>query len=285
MSDATSPLAGTEVHSLRSEHVGDDFKIFVGHCGRSTDRALPVLYLTDANGFFGATVDAVRSMQLSRLLPPLLVVGIGYPRGTLADTVDLRARDLTPTTDDAFARVYPSDTGTGGASRFLAFIRDELMPWVASNYRIDAHDATYFGHSLGGLFGTYAMLTEPTTFTRYIVASPSYWWDRETIFRLEDEYAATNDDLPARAFFGIGADEDHAGRITEATNMPDAERAIAQKYSFDMVEQMQRFVARVTSRGYRNLDATTRVFADEFHCTVAPLVLSRGLRSLFDAPA
>jgi hypothetical protein len=29
---------------------------------------------------------------------------------------------------------------------------------------------------------------------------------------------------------------------------------------------------------------TTAVFADEFHITVPPLTLSRGLRWLFDAP-
>ena len=34
-----SPLADTEVHYLHSEHVGDEFKIFVGHCGASEARA------------------------------------------------------------------------------------------------------------------------------------------------------------------------------------------------------------------------------------------------------
>ena len=35
--------------------------------------------MTDANGTFGMTVDIVRYLQLGRLLPGLLVVGIGYP--------------------------------------------------------------------------------------------------------------------------------------------------------------------------------------------------------------
>jgi hypothetical protein len=33
--------------------------------------------LTDANGLFGATVDAIRGMQIVAQLPSLLVVGIG----------------------------------------------------------------------------------------------------------------------------------------------------------------------------------------------------------------
>ena len=88
--DDHSPLAGTEVHYLRSSHVGDEFKIFVGHCGIPDGARPSVLYLTDANGFFGATVDLVRSMQLAQHLPPLLVVGIGYRAGGLGDTVAIR---------------------------------------------------------------------------------------------------------------------------------------------------------------------------------------------------
>ena len=85
--DDRSPLAGTEVHYLRSEHVGDEFKIFVGHCGGSDGAAPVVLYVTDANGMFASAVDIVRLMQLSAHLPPILVVGIGYRMGALEDTV------------------------------------------------------------------------------------------------------------------------------------------------------------------------------------------------------
>ena len=62
-----SPLADTEVHYLRSKHVGDEFKIFVGHCG-ATDPPPVVLYVTDANGMFGTAVS-----ELSRKLPPLFL--------------------------------------------------------------------------------------------------------------------------------------------------------------------------------------------------------------------
>jgi hypothetical protein len=42
-----SPLSDTEVHFFRSDHVGDEFKIVVGHCG-SSDSASPVpLFMGD----------------------------------------------------------------------------------------------------------------------------------------------------------------------------------------------------------------------------------------------
>jgi predicted alpha/beta superfamily hydrolase len=285
VNDDASPLAATEVHYLQSEHVGDEFKIFVGHCGTATaEDPAGVLCLTDANGFFGGTVDLVRSLQLRRLVPPLLVVGIGYRAGVVAETTAVRNRDLTPTADDRFAALESALAGMGGAPALLAFVRDELLPWVAATYAADTADAAFFGHSLGGLFGTYALLHAPTTFRRYVIGSPSLWWHREAIFAMEDEYAAAHDDLRARAFFAIGADETHDGRQREATLMDNDERAVTGAWYIDMVDDLDRFVARLRSRRYASLDLHHEVFPGEFHVTVPFLTLSRGLRALYDAP-
>jgi predicted alpha/beta superfamily hydrolase len=96
------PLGDVEVHDLWSSDVGDTLRVFVGHCG---DQPEAMLCLTDGNGIFGMAVDTVRLMQLPALLPPMLVVGIGYPQAaTLRDTIGVRARDLTPTKSSAFER-------------------------------------------------------------------------------------------------------------------------------------------------------------------------------------
>ena len=73
-------LAGTEVHWRTATGSGREYKIFVGHCATDDGRPPGVLYVTDANGFFGGAVDMVRNMQHHSHVPPLLVVGIGYPR-------------------------------------------------------------------------------------------------------------------------------------------------------------------------------------------------------------
>jgi len=112
-------LGDAEVHDLWAEAVGERLRIFVGHCG---DQPRATLMVTDANGLFGLAVDTVRMMQLPALLPSVLVVGIGYPAAAaLADTVTIRARDLTPT---PVARV----PGSGGAPGFLDFMRNQLLP-------------------------------------------------------------------------------------------------------------------------------------------------------------
>jgi predicted alpha/beta superfamily hydrolase len=279
-----SPLADTEVHYLDSATVGDEFKIFVGHCAVDSTEPPRVVYVTDANGMFGTAVDAIRGMQLVDQLPPLLVIGVGYRVGALGETLALRQRDLTPTEDRRFPPPDGELPAMGGATRFLAFLRQELEPWVRRNYRTAPGDTTLFGHSLGGMFATWVMLTEPQAFGRYLIGSPSLWWDDDLIFRVEESYAAAHDDLPVEAFFGIGADETLEGRIRESARLaPDRQKQVT-ALPLDMVDDLHRLVDRLERRNYPGLQARFVVLPDEFHVTVAPLILSRGLRHLFDAP-
>ncbi len=283
-SNDRSPLADTEVHYLRSEHVGDEFKIFVGHCGAHDSAPPAVLYVGDANGMFASAVDIVRFMQLSAQLPPMLVVGIGYRMGAIDETVVVRARDFTPTYDAGFAHVFPTHTMMGGAPKFLAFIRDELTPWVQSRYRVDVDHSAFFGHSLGGLFATYVLLTAPGTFRRYGIGSPSLWWDGDMMFDYEARCAEARDDLPAKVFFAVGAHEDHDGRQREASRLPADERAKASLRYIDMVADTERMVAALRGRNYPSLELDSIVLPDEMHVTVQHSNLSRSLRYLFDAP-
>jgi predicted alpha/beta superfamily hydrolase len=280
-----SPIADTEVHYLQSEHVGDEFKIFVGHCGDTAEAPPPaVLYVSDANGLFAGAVEMVRLMQLSAQLPPILVIGIGYRMGGLGETVVVRMRDFTPTYDEWFVRTFPEQTMMGGADKFHAFVRDELKPWVESHYRVDVDDSMFFGHSLGGLFATYVLLTEPTTFRRYGIGSPSLWWHDYMMFDYEVRYSEAHDDLPAHAFFAVGAFEDHDGRQREVIRMSADERAAAGLRYIDMTSDTERMAATLGHRNYPNLTVDSVVLPDEFHVTVAHVNLSRALRNLFDAP-
>ncbi|MGZ4736735.1 MAG: alpha/beta hydrolase, partial [Acidimicrobiia bacterium] len=197
MPDISSPLADTEVHALHSAATDGAFKIFVGHCDTRSRKAVSTLYLTDANGLFGAAVDAIRLMQLAQHLPPMLVVGIGYPVGALAEATARRTKDLSPSDDDKYAHLFPERPEMGGAPALLEFIRAELIPWVEASYNVEPGDATFFGHSLAGLFGTYALLTQPDTFRRYAIGSPSLWWNDGIATSIEQAYADAHDDLAA----------------------------------------------------------------------------------------
>ncbi|HEY7947997.1 MAG TPA: alpha/beta hydrolase-fold protein, partial [Acidimicrobiales bacterium] len=209
------------------------------------------------------------------LLPSVLVVGIGYPGAdTLWDTVEVRARDLTPTSWSAFP-------GSGGADRFLSFIHETLFDWLAHRFPACLTSTVYFGHSLGGLFGVHALLGEHPSFNHSIISSPSLFWDRSIMFDREEQRAATTPDLPTRAFFGIGARETDEGRRIEGQDLPVGHVRKPPATHLDMVHDLLRFTESLRSRRYPNLEMEVAVYPDEFHATVPATVLSRGLRSLF----
>ncbi|HEY2580905.1 MAG TPA: alpha/beta hydrolase-fold protein [Mucilaginibacter sp.] len=120
-----------------------------------------VLYVLDGDWNTKTMTDVQRFIEDESYMPPTIIVGVL--------NVD-RDRDLTPT--------HVNDNKTsGGADKFLSFLKNELIPYVNKTYPSNG-DNTIFGHSFGGLFVTYALLNEPQVFKSYIAADPSFWWDK-----------------------------------------------------------------------------------------------------------
>ena len=77
---------------------------------------------------------------------------------------------------------------SGEAKQFIDFLENKLVPYIVVNYRADSSDFCFFGHSAGGLLGTHILMEKPYLFNKYIIGSPSYWWDdREIINRLQNK--------------------------------------------------------------------------------------------------
>ena len=79
-----SPLTDTEVHYLASEHVGDEFKIVIGHCG-SSEGAARVVFMGDAWANFGTAVETIRLLQFEEDVPALLPPQPASARAHIAD--------------------------------------------------------------------------------------------------------------------------------------------------------------------------------------------------------
>jgi hypothetical protein len=62
------------------------------------------------------------------------------------------------------------------------------------------------------------------------------------------------------------------------------QRELVTALPLDMGADLDRLVDTLRRRAYPGLSMRHEVPAGEFHVTVAPLILSRGLRSLFGAP-
>ena len=96
-------------------------------------------------------------------IPPMITVAFDLGDGMRALT-PTKSPDCGPT--------------SGGAANFLNYIKDELVPFIDKNYRT-APERLFWSHSIGGLFGLYALLQVPDVFTSVLVSSPFFVYDRE----------------------------------------------------------------------------------------------------------
>ncbi|MEZ4416248.1 MAG: alpha/beta hydrolase-fold protein [Gemmatimonadota bacterium] len=276
-------LRGTDAWRFASECAGVDFEIRVaeptpGPMSPPADRH-GVLYVLDGDLFFGTATEMTRlQSMLFGELPPLRVVGIGYGTNDPRIQGETRNRDFTPTADARFEAMgrqmrpdweplLPEGQRMGGADRFLDFLEKELKPFIEGTYPVDGQDSTLFGSSMGGLCATWALLTRPQAFRRYVIASPALWWDDGVVFRAEEARAERGGDLEARAYFGVGSLEEGAG-------IPGLD-------AWKMISNPRRLVALLESRAYPSLVGTFQVLDGESHTSVVPVALTRGLRHLY----
>ncbi len=156
----------------------------------------PVIYLLDgsADEDFIHIVGLVQFNNFDWInrVPKSIVVGIA--------TVD-RRRDFTyPTKIEADKKKYPT---TGHSDKFIAFIEKELQPFVEKKYRANA-SKTIIGQSLGGLLATEILLTKPTLFTKYVIVSPSLWWDNGSLLNLSSDMLQENFAQQTGVYIGVG---------------------------------------------------------------------------------
>jgi predicted alpha/beta superfamily hydrolase len=171
---ASHPITiGTSYH-WQSKTMGEDRVVNVvlpdGYVKNPKAR-YPVLYLIDG----GIDQDLIHIAGTEKLnaawgrSADAIIVGIA--------TMDRRSELVGPTADAETLKQYPT---AGHSSRFRAFIRDEVKPFVTKRFRTNG-DSAVIGESLAGLFIVETYLTEPNLFGAYGAVSPSTWWDKEAL--------------------------------------------------------------------------------------------------------
>jgi predicted alpha/beta superfamily hydrolase len=244
-------LPGSEVHVLHSDAVGDDFEISVFEPPAGVLGSLPVVYCTDANNRIGTPAEIVRGLQTGAEIPPVRLVCVGT------------------------SEIVGMDVRGGGADAFLEFLTNELQPWIAANYDV-SDDTTLIGNSMGGLFATYTLFHRPASFRRYVIGSPWLTWNRDVSTSYEAAYAANHNDLDATVFLAAGADEE-----VLPPAMPEA--MLGEFRGADTAELTRQLGAALETRGYPSLRVTTRIFPEQTHFTMGPIMLAHGLRNVFTA--
>lgn len=265
-------LDNTEVRDIHALALKRDYQLFVAlpDSYRESRKAYPVLFVVDANYAFPVARNIASRLHKHAGMEEVIVVGLSYAKGDGANFS--RRRDYTPTVPRRHA--YRSDMpgrapAFGEAAAYGRFVMSEVFPLVARDYRADMRRKIFVGHSYGSLLGLQLLLSEPRSFEHYILGSPSLWYDAGIMFDRELAYAARHKDLPASVFFGIGGLEKLAPGKKRSRSEEDA----------DMVADLRDFDGSLRSHRYPNLKTRLRVFEDEDHASVFPLVLTHGLRA------
>lgn len=268
---ATGPvtISDSSQYVIHSETIGQNFRIDVAMPVafpiQVTD-TYPVVYVLDGNSIFPIVYSNARVLQGGPEMVPAIFVGIGYDTTIPLEIVALRDRDLTPTYDESYHEQLnnrrliplPFQVESGGAANFINFIEREVKPFVNANYPTDSSNETLVGYSLGGLFSLYVLLNHTDSFDKYVIGSPSIWWDDSISLTYEENYAQSHTDLAKSVFISANSLETERTR-TDVNSMYN----------------------RLLDRNYENLKIEKIVFEGETHMSGIGVSLNRGLKNMF----
>jgi uncharacterized protein len=195
----TKPFVLGVIDELKSNELAENrlLNIYLPEGYNKNDTAkYPVIYLLDgsANEDFIHIVGLVQfyNFEWVHQLPKCIVVGIA--------SVD-RVRDFTFSTTSKEQKVrFPT---SGHSDKFISFIEKELQPYIASKYKAN-NSKTIIGQSLGGLLATEVLLTKPELFNKYIIISPSLWWNNGTLLNANATILTADYNKQTDIYLGVG---------------------------------------------------------------------------------
>ena len=275
------PILNSELRLMDSQHTGRKYRITVSlplgyGCSPGDDWPFnqenmlsqwPVVYVLDANWYFGMVTDIIRPMSWCGSTTDAIVVGIGYPEDSnpmeaFRESFTRRDADLTPIRDEAVEKSMTTQhkrpVPNGDSANFLKFVRDELIPLIEKDYRADPVRRILLGHSYGGLFGLYALFEAPGLFETLIIGSPTLSYGDRYMMQREADFAKENKKLPARIYL-------YAGELEESLDD-------------ETLTDTLRLAAVLQGRNYEGLSLTKYVFPDQNHCEVAAPGFQSGLK-------
>lgn len=255
-------LHRTQVVNITSKINGATYPIFIALPGSyfTTEKTYPVVYMLDAYSSFGIMVQMARLLAFDKELPEVIIVGISSEGGSKEFNYG-RARDFTPhqTQPEKLPAEYRSTFPiSGGAEKFLGFIKEELIPYIESNYRFSPGDRTLEGHSLGGLFVFYSLFKEPGLFKRYVAVSPVLLWDSGLLLKQEEKFSKDHKTLESIIYTAVGSLE------SEFFKRP-----------------WKQLISNLKLRGHDGMKLKTEIAEGETHYTIIPYIVTHGLKSVF----
>ncbi len=245
----------------------------------------PVILVTDGNLLFDLVQSVAhgRSQMLGSIMPPAVLVGVGYPGDEGAASFYARRNydfhDDWEMTDPLGLTLHGIFDGmkamegkpdlemhAGGAPRFQEFLSGELLPGLAGRYPIDLEGRhTLVGDSSGGHFVLRTLYDENSPFSRYVCISPGFGSALDSIKEREARFAAAHDDLDVDLFLCSGAAEVDGDTTMGLCRFGSGITWVAEQFAI---------------RGWPSARVHWEIMDKEDHVSIAPRAISAGLRSV-----
>jgi predicted alpha/beta superfamily hydrolase len=247
-------IPGSVVRKITSSVVSGqeyEFHVLLPSGYKNSSKKYPVVYLMDSQWDFPLVKSLYGEHYFDGFIPELIIVGVTWG-GSNPNPDSLRARDYTPTKENRIPQ-------SGGADKFLSFMKDELFPFIETNYKADATNRTLMGCSLGGLLTLYTLFTQPELFTGYAAASPAVGWDREVLYKYEKEFSQKKLSNPVRVYMTIG----------------DVEKSRP---------VYEKFAAQMTGQNYSSARVISKILENTGHSGTKSETFGRGMQYIFEKP-
>lgn len=257
-------IRDTEVRIIESSIVDNtqyEIHINLPDGYNESDSSYPVLYYLDAYHWGGIVIETYRLLRAFKEIDQVILVGISYANATREEEYFYRSRDLMPTVITEENKGHYSHSvppASGGGAAFLEFIKKELKPLIAENYRSHEKGSGILGISNGALFASYILFREPSEFDNYILGSPRLDRDDFVVLRYEEDYFSKSQSLPANIFLSVGS-EDSEYILLSWIRLRD----------------------RLQWRNYKGMNLKVITFDGENHTSGIPATISRGIRELY----
>lgn len=117
-------------------------------------------------------------------VPPVILVALP---NTYIEGQNMRDRDFLPLE-------MKNNKLAGSADIFIEFLKKEVLPYIENKFSTTGVNSLY-GHSYGGLFSMYTLLTEPMLFENYYCTDPPLGWEKGFVEKLAEEMFYENPEL------------------------------------------------------------------------------------------
>jgi len=203
----------------------------------------PVIYLLDGDyNFHGVSGMLDLMANKGQLIPDVILVGLA-DKGT-----ETYRKYMTPNESTS-----PIKANKGAAEAFLAFLNNEVQPYIKKRYRVSAH-STLVGHSIGGLFVLNTLLEVPNSFNNYVAISPSVWVSDSAIVKKAQEKLGKTKHQKLSLYLALG-DETRMGQYA--------------------------FINQLDVKPLKDIDWSFKHYPSENHNSVGLIALRDSLKTIF----